>query len=338
VNEPDRAALHRLAVGAGLGPVQQLTPLPGGANNRVYRVTAAHGAAVLKSYFRHPDDPRDRLGAEFAFSRFAWGAGTRDIPEPLACDAADGLMLFELVEGRKPTPDDATDPLVDQAIAFVRELNGARWQPRAALLPAASESCFSLAEHLGTVARRVERLGDVTDPEVAEFVRGELFPAWHQARALCEAEAADSGLPLARPLEPTARCVSPSDFGFHNAILRPDGRACFHDFEYAGWDDPAKLVCDFFCQPALPVPERYFETFAQALADCFAEPELVVLRARVLLPVYRLKWVCIRLNEFLPLGTRRRAFSLPAGELDARKRRQLAAARAALRHHERVAA
>ena len=25
----------------------------------------------------------------------------------------------------------------------------------------------------------------------------------------------------------------------------------FIDFEYAGWDDPSKLICDFFCQPAV---------------------------------------------------------------------------------------
>jgi hypothetical protein len=338
VTEPDLSAVHRLTAGAGLGPMEQLTPLMGGANNRVYRVQAARGAAVLKVYFRHPDDPRDRLGAEFAFSRFAWAAGIRCVPEPLAFDTTNALALFEFVDGRRPTAEDVTASLVPQAVEFVRDLNASRWQPRAALLPAASEGCFSLAEHAGVVANRVGRLNDVTEPEVAEFVRVELLPAWYQVRALCEAEAADRALPLAKPLDPTSRCVSPCDFGFHNAILRADGRVCFHDFEYAGWDDPAKLVCDFFCQPAVPVPQQYFEPFARAVADCFVDPETVVLRARVLLPVYRLKWVCIRLNEFLPAGTRRRAFSLPADELEARKRRQFAAARAALHHRERVAA
>jgi hypothetical protein len=338
VNEPELSAVHRLTAGAGLGPVEHLTPLAGGANNRVYRVQAARGPAVLKAYFRHPDDPRDRLGAEFAFSRFAWAAGVRRVPEPLACDTANALALFECVDGRKPTAGDVTDSLVRQATEFVRELNAARWQPRAALLPIASEGCFSLAEHTGTVARRVRRLSEVSDPEVAEFVRGELLPAWSQARALCEAHTAESGLSLAKPLDPTSRCVSPSDFGFHNTILRADGRACFHDFEYAGWDDPAKLVCDFFCQPAVPVPHHHFEPFSRAVAECFPEPDRVLQRARVLFPVYRLKWVCIRLNEFLPVGTRRRAFSLPADELEARKRRQLAAARAALHHRERVTA
>src|SRR6185503_11886129 len=46
--------------------------------------------------------------------------------------------------------------------------------------------------------------------------------------------------------------LSPSDFGYHNAVLADDETVRFFDFEYAGWDDPAKLVCDFFNQVEVP--------------------------------------------------------------------------------------
>ena len=52
-------------------------------------------------------------------------------------------------------------------------------------------------------------------------------------------------------------------------------------------------------------------------------------RALVLLPVYRVKWICIRLNEFLPGGSARRLFS-SRESLEARKSEQLARAREAL--------
>src|SRR5258708_29751946 len=45
-------------------------------------------------------------------------------------------------------------------------------------------------------------------------------------------------------------------FGFHNALLRPSQELCFLDFEYAGHDDPAKMVGDFFSQPAIPEIEE----------------------------------------------------------------------------------
>jgi hypothetical protein len=309
--------------------------MAGGANNRVFRLDAAAGSFLLKSYFRHPDDPRDRLGTEFAFSRFAWENGVRCIPQPLACDPPGGLGLFEFVAGRSLRGSTIDNGAVDQAIDFYRTLNRAKNHPAAAALPRASESCFSLNDHFVTVGRRVERLkavavADAVDLAAVSFIESELAPAWGQVLTTARAAAAAAGLRPDRPLDPTDRCLSPSDFGFHNALLAEDGRLRFIDFEYAGWDDPSKLICDFYCQPAVPAPPSAFDRFAAAAAAELPTPELHRARAALLLPVYRVKWVCIMLNEFLPVGGSRRAFSGTAAELEARKKDQLTKARAAL--------
>jgi hypothetical protein len=325
--------VRALLAAAGLGEPRSLTPLSGGANNRVYRVGVDAGAALLKYYFRHPEDPRDRLGAEFAFARFAWDGGVRALPRPLACDAAAGLGLFEFVAGRPLLPEEVDDWAVGQALDFTGDLNRARLRASARSLPKASEACFSLEDHFALVARRVERLqtiavtGDV-DAEAEAFARTELAAAWPDVLGAARAHARACRLP-AEPLDPSEWCVSPSDFGYHNAILAADGRLRFIDFEYAGRDDPAKLVCDFFCQPALPAPAAAFERFARAVAAAMPSPALHLERARLLLPVYRVKWCCIMLNEFLAVGGSRRAFSGSAAEQAERKARQLAKARRA---------
>jgi hypothetical protein len=332
MNTPDAAAVDRMTILSGLGPVQEVSPQTGGANNRVYLVEAERGRALLKAYYRHPDDPRDRLGSEFAFARYAWSAGIRSIPQPLVCDPNAGLGLFEYIDGQHPV--EATESLVEQAIEFVRDLNASRWRPAAARLPIASEACFSIEEHLGIVGGRANRLGEMSpgsdiDREAFHFVHRELLPMWDAVRNGARAAARLAGISLDRPLDSAARCVSPSDFGFHNALLAADGRVAFLDFEYAGWDDPAKLICDFFSQPAVPVPEHVFDTFASAIASCFHDPHRVIARAQLLMMVYRVKWVCILLNEFLPVAGSRRRFS--AGEpIEDRKRRQLDRARALL--------
>jgi hypothetical protein len=332
VNAPEMQTVNRLAVRSGLGPVRELAPLVGGANNRAYRVECQRGAAFLKAYFRSPADPRDRLGAEFAFARFAFTAGIRALPRPLACDAVARLGLFEFMEGERPTQ--ATDALVTQAAEFVNFLNEERWRPAAATLPLASEACFSIEEHLGVVGGRANRLGDIEpgsdiDREAMRFVRRILLPVWEAVRNEARVHTRTAGISLSRPLDARSRWVSPSDFGFHNALVGIDGRAIFLDFEYAGWDDPAKLICDFFSQPAVPVPERCFDSFARTVAASSHDPAAVLARVQLLMPIYRLKWVCIRLNEFLADGGSRRRFS--AGEdWEARKARQLAQARTAL--------
>ena len=71
----DPQALAALTSSANLGAVLSLEPLDGGKNNRVYRLETESGPVLLKSYFRHPDDPRDRLGTEVAFANFAWKHG-----------------------------------------------------------------------------------------------------------------------------------------------------------------------------------------------------------------------------------------------------------------------
>lgn len=332
MNAPTPEAVERLTLRAGLGGVRELVPLAGGANNRVYRVDCESGRALLKCYFRSPSDPRDRLGTEFAFSRFAWDVGIRSIPRPLASDAAAGWGLFEFVDGERPAA--AARPVVLQAAEFVRALNAVRRNSAAASLPPASEACFSLEEHLGVVGGRVNRLAEMSpdsdaDREAARFVRRELLPAWGVIRESVRAGAGEDRRSRHRALSRDAWCVSPSDFGFHNALVTPGGRATFLDFEYAGWDDPAKLVCDFFCQPAVPVPEQFFDEFARTVLADSPDAADARERVRLLLPVYRVKWVCIRLNEFLPGGQSRRAFAGGA-DLAERKLAQLAGARAAL--------
>jgi hypothetical protein len=328
----DEAAAQALAERAGVGSLGELAPLAGGANNRVFRAETDRGPVLLKAYFRHPGDPRDRLGAEFSFSRFAWARGVRCIAKPLACDEAAGLGLFDYVAG-EPTGSVGSRE-VDEALEFFRQVNRGRKHPDAAKLPRASESCLSLNDHYHVIGHRVERLQNIeasteVDRAALEFAK-HLAPAWEAILAGARKHAALNCLAADSPLPPGERCISPSDFGFHNAIRGTDGRLRFIDFEYAGWDDPAKLICDFFCQPAVPVPANLFERFASTVAAEFPSAGIHFARASLLLPVYRVKWICILLNEFLPVGSRRREFSGTPEALEARKAAQLAKAKAAL--------
>jgi hypothetical protein len=325
-------AVKELVAAAGLGTSFRLQPLKGGGNNRVFRVEAGKDCALLKAYFRHPADPRDRLGTEFAFSAFAWDHGLRCLPRPLAQDRRHGLGLYEYVAGRALLPQEVTANAVHQALDFFRELNRHRHAAAARALPDASEACFTLAAHLGCVERRLQRLAETDDTsplgrEAARFVRDELVPAWETVAGAVRRGAEGIGLSLDESIPAESRCLSPSDFGFHNALLTPEGRLCFLDFEYAGWDDPAKLVSDFFCQPAVPVPLSLYETMVAGVVGALPGSASQRERIGLLLPVYQVKWVTILLNHFLPIGGQRRRFAGSAADLQEQKAQQLLKAR-----------
>jgi hypothetical protein len=319
-----------LAERAGRGRVRALTRLSGGNNNRVYRVeTAAGETLALKLYFDDPRDPRDRLGAEWRFLRLAWTRGIRNVPEPLACDAAAHAALYGFVPGRRLLAAELAPAHIDAAIDFVLAVNAPPCDPLA--LAPASEACFSLAAHVSTVERRVARLVqlDADAPmarEARHFVTTRLAPLWDAVKRRLEDEARTAGLTMDHEIGADDCCLSPSDFGFHNALAGEQGLG-FLDFEYAGRDDPAKLVCDFFCQPEVPVPMRYHDGFVARLAQGLPIDAAGRARCRILMDAYRIKWACIMLNEFLPLGATQRAFA-DAGSRAARCERQLAKAEA----------
>jgi len=133
-------------------------------------------------------------------------------------------------------------------------------------------------------------------------------------------------------LSQAQRCLSPSDFGFHNALRAEDGRLRFFDFEYAGWDDPAKLACDFFCQPQVPVAFGHRENFLNQLAHALELDSAFFDRVRWLAPGYQVKWCCIMLNDFIVSDRARRDFAKGTADGDQRRRIQLEKARRSLRH------
>ncbi len=312
------AVAPRLLRAAGLsGAITGLTRLTGGRNNRVFRLDRAGAPPLaLKLYHHDARDTRDRLGAEWAFLRHAWDiCGLRSVPRPLAAEPESHAALYAFVEGTRIAQ--VAPSHVAAARNFVAALNTPAARDAAARLAPASEACFTMAAHAETVARRVARLASGLDPEAphaaraAALVQDRLLPAW----AMIEAR-------LPRDETPLPWCVSPSDFGFHNALADAAGNLTFLDFEYAGRDDAAKLVCDFFCQPEVPVPMAHYAGFRDALCADAA-------RCDALLPAYRLKWACIMLNDFLAAGAARRDFA-EGTDREARCAAQLAKAATAL--------
>ena len=328
-----RSAVQRLLARAGCDGEHTLTPLEGGGNNRVFQVAANGQRFLLKQYFSHAGG-FDRLATEFEFSRFAWSAGVRCIPRPAACDAEAQMALYDFVDGTRLIPGSVTASHVAQATAFYFALNRDREAARGRLGNAA-EAYFTLAGHLDCVERRLAALEGVVpaspaDAEALRFVTEQLRPTWNRVVDASRDRARELGCDWNTELPPSERRLSPSDFGFHNALLGSDGRLTFLDFEYAGWDDPAKLAADFFCQPAVPAPPAERDRFVRAITEELNDEGACARRLIVLWAVYQIKWICIVMNEFLPLGDARRRFTRPQAEADARKAIQLAKARSQL--------
>lgn len=317
--------IARLLARIPAGPVNTITPCASSGNNRTYKVLTDQGVLAVKQYFRHAGDTRDRLGTEFDFLTFATQVAPGCAPVPLVMDLEEGLAAYEFVEGRTLIPSELQWTHVQAAIDFFVALNTPQARLLAKDLPPASEACFSVAGHLELVGRRLEGLvagvPDTVENASALALVKQLKAYWVALAAQVRSSAVPDEMRT-----PAQRCISPSDFGFHNALLQANQRLRFLDFEYAGWDDPAKLVGDFFAQLAVPIPAEYFDRFVGAIAAPFAYPQEVAARASLLRPVYQVKWCCIAMNVFLPTHLARRQFANPDMDIVAVQRQQVAKA------------
>ncbi|WP_084669160.1 aminoglycoside phosphotransferase family protein [Spirulina major] len=283
----------------------QLERIRAGRNSRVWRVEGLGCTYILKQYFRHSGDPRDRLATEYGFLSFLNSQGLTNVPQPLAQDAANGFALYSYIPGVPVTTIETNH--IQQSAHFIEQINQNRYSVAARSLPSASESCFSLEEHLQRVKWRLESLQialvNRTDPSqlgAYQLLAEHLWPTYKKLEQQLQFQY--SAVDLSKTLDFQQRVLSPSDFGFHN-ILEVENQLHFLDFEYAGWDDPAKLLCDFASQPQCPVSVNQSKVFGNQLSVWLPQ---IQERASLLLPLYRLKWCCILLNEFRDQDRQRR--------------------------------
>lgn len=310
------------------------TRLPGGRNSRIYRLDQGGRSLALKRYHRHPGDPRDRLGVEFAALSHLTAHGFDCVPRPIWMDAGANLGLYSFIEGR-PCPAAMIPAALRQAAGFVARLHALSGHPDSRGFGPASEACFSLADIAANLERRLDRLlrapGGKRHEAMRRFLENGPLPARSELLERGRGILARAGLDPDDPLPQAERCLSPSDFGLHNALVAGDGTVFFLDFEYFGFDDPVKLAADFLLHPAMTVPPADRLAFAREMLDRFSPRPAVLARFRACLPLYGLAWCLILLGEFLAPELSRRDFSGAAADSrDALLSRQLAASRAML--------
>jgi len=290
-------AARRLFPGAG-----EPSLLGCGGNSRVYRLDAETGPVVLKAYERPTMDGRSRLDVEFAALRLLEALGVPEAPRALDADPEHQVGVYSLVEGVCPDPALATEADSDALAAFLARLVRLCPSPLCRDFPKASEAHFSLAAVARSVRGRLERLGHPGGVEetqaLDDFLRGAFLPGLARvetaSRAILGPQAFDALLPGER------RMLSPSDFGLHNALRAPDGGLAFVDFEYFGWDDPAKALSDVCLHPAMRLPPALRARFVEAFREQAGQDAADALRLRAALPLFALKWCMIFLNVFLP--------------------------------------
>lgn len=288
----------RALTGGSVGSVERHM---GGGNNRLFRVrTAAGDSFALKEYPRREGDSRDRLAVEFGALEFLGRCGLSVVPRAIAADRTKDCALYEWIDGEPVHNPDARD--IDAAADFAQDLHSLRQTSGAEKLPPASEACLSANELVAQVRRRAARLKTIasTEPRLAAFLDDTFDPVAERIEAWARRGYESHGWAFDQPIASDQQTLSPSDFGFHNAIRRKDGSLAFVDFEYFGWDDPVKLTSDFMQHPGMTLTAAQHDRFLTRAKVIYGGESAYAQRFALIYPLYGLRWCMILLNEFLP--------------------------------------
>lgn len=294
-------------------PVLALIKTGAGGNNRIYRALCDGGSEYAAKVYLQPSvEGRDRLEVEFGSLSFLWEHGLRQVPRPVAFDAANRIGLYEYIAGAPIQSCDVEESDIEQLADFAKRLKElADGGAVEALLPA-SEACFAFsALHRNLLAR----FGGVSAAEgegesylaLRSFLSQELGPAIESVSARVRQRRGDAAWSTEIPL--SSRTLSPSDMGFHNALRREDGSIALLDFEYFGVDDPVKLLADVLLHPAMELSDTLKQSFARRMHSAFRADGDFAVRFGLMYPMFGLKWCLILLNEFVPAFIERREFA-----------------------------
>ena len=334
MNFPEGSLEHWAEETLGVG-VAQSELLPGGGNSCVKALFLQDGQQHIAKLYEPPRMGRlDSLEVESQTLRFFACHNLAGVPRPLALDELRRWLLMTNVPGERRPTDKINEADVQALLNFLKVLDDLGEKDGARQLPAASEATFSLRQLHGQLSDRLDCLWESPDEddvalEMRSFLDNDLFMALQVFLSRAETQLRRAGLTADDELAAEHRRLSPSDFGFHNALRAADGTWSFVDFEYFGWDDPAKTLADLLLHPRMSLAPSLQRLLVQERLTVLANDTNLLTRLRATLPVFGIKWCLILLNEFLPEGRQRRRAAAGANTTDQRPG-QLSKARALL--------
>lgn len=297
---------HSIACAQGYLPSKlvNVETLPAGANSKIYKLTTKSGDTYCaKQYIKRPGDRRDRLNNEFTALEFLWRKSIGPIPHPIAHDQQYNIGIYTFINGKILRNNKIFHSELAQAIKFLESLHTARLFRAAKMFGSASEACFSFSQYIQIIDQRRQRFSKIRGnipltSQLHQWLINEWEIAWREAVELVMKRVRENRLSLSTPLAISFRTLSPSDFGFHNAIKQTDGQLVFLDFEYFGWDDPAKLIGDFFLHPGMHLTNDQKRWFLKKSITIYAQDPSLPIRLPLIYILLGCKWCLILLNCF----------------------------------------
>jgi len=275
-----------------------LNQITGRSNSKIFKLINNNKVYALKIYPSRTLDKRDRLSVEFDSLDFLNSNGIKNVPKNFKKSSELNIALYEWIEGSMSSKVKGTE--VTDALNFIKHLKHLSRSKLNLPKQLASESCLSVKELLRQIDKRFAKLNNLkNEPDLKNFLNNDFKPLFDELNSKIISNWNFSwhyDNNLAKKLQ----LLSPSDFGFHNAIHSKDNGIIYIDFEYFGWDDPVKLTSDFIWHAGMDIESESKAVWLKGMQNIFSDDINFNSRFKLCHPLFGLRWCMILLNEFLP--------------------------------------
>ena len=263
-----------------------------GINSKVYKIESKFKKYALKIYPKVLNDGHDRLNTEINALNIL--EGFQNTTELIGYDKKKNIAIFDWIEGKYILK--INKKVLQESINFINNLSNIN-KNKIVNLSNAKESCLRVADLILQIESRLELITKTKNKKVFNFIKNIFLKTYHNSVNYAEKHLSVSSFNEA--LEEKYQILSPSDFGFHNAILKKNNKVFFMDFEYFGWDDPAKLINDFIWHPGMKMTDKQKKYWAINTLSIFKTDKKLSLRVKATWPLYGLRWILIILKDVL---------------------------------------
>lgn len=225
------------------GKLKRIQVLKDHGENTVYKLIASNNKAFLLKRYHGLDK---RMENEFSNLRRMHDVGISNVPTPLW--HGNNCAFYSFIKGEEHEIHKAED--VQPIIDMLALLDSKREDLRKKGLPMAAGARTTLRQYVTELNKQFSAVQSAAQshPHGSDAMMF-MFTDMEQMRQdninhfylWCKRQKWD----LDAELPEAFYIASPGDFGVHNTLQASD-EVYFVDWERSGWDDPAKLMADFF--------------------------------------------------------------------------------------------
>jgi len=249
-----------------------------GGNSTITRVEYGGSIYAVKDYSERSDGGR-RLLQEYAGLDLVCKSMPGVFPQPVGIDLEHKIGVYTWVSGVRPDANSAT---ISEMLTILAGLHHLAGNMDGQIANYAVDSIFLMGDVFVQIEERINGF-DRGQLIINELVEQELIPQLGRCKEMTD----EIGAAIIT--------LSPSDFGVHNLLWdkKSESMSCL-DFEFFGWDDAHKLVCDTLMHPLSTWEIAGANQFIDGVMNLYQLNEARLIQ---LWPLLSLKWSTIVLSR-----------------------------------------